>query len=281
MKFFTNLPQTNFESTIGTFSIANFFTYLDVAATQVQEAPVTLDDKTTLIEASSMVYGDPNSLWAFVAANNTVNPFKLLSTNSYIFSENSADKINLILLPGATAVTGGTAFPVGSIILPYEGNTGATFLLGSTGNFNINGPFAIIEQSSFYDGNMVIGAQQNTTQNFIVVGATSERVTVIARSLTGGYSWAGSYYTGNKKKYSNKVVAQTLVKDAKTIYKELISSNPTIDDYLPSPPPVLGTTAYVSTTASEQVDNADNQIQAYIPSQLGTIQASFVTAKYN
>ena len=228
-----------------------------------------------------MVYGDPNSFWAFAAANNTINPFKLLSQNAYIFSENTADKINLILLPGATAVTGGSAFPVGSIILPYQGNSGATFLFGSTGEFNLTGPFAIIEQASFYDGNMVISSQQNTSQNFIVIGATSEHVTVIEKSLTGGYFWAGSYYTGNKKTYSNKIVAQTLVQDAKVIYRELISSNPTIDDYLPKPTPVGGTTAYITTTASQQIDNTDNQIQAYIPSQLGTIQASFVTAKYN
>lgn len=280
MKFFTNLPQTTFTSTIGNFLISDFFTYLDVDNAQVQEAAVPVDDKTTLVEAAATVYGDPNSFWAFVAASNTINPFTLLELNSYIFNKNSADKINFTLLPSALAVTGGIAFPVGSIVVPYSGNSGFTFNSGYTGDFNISGPFAVIEQSSFYDGNMVIGEQLGATQAFMVVGATSEHVTVIQKNFDGSFAWAGSYFTGNKKAYSNKVVYQTLNKDGKKIFKELVSSNPTLDEYLPISTPIGGSTAYIPTNALDNIDNQTKEIQAYIPSQIGLIQSSFTTASY-
>jgi hypothetical protein len=280
MKFFTNLPKTTFTSTVGDFIISDFFTYLDVDNTQVQEAAVPIDDKTTLVEAAATVYQDPNSLWAFVAASNTINPFTLLDINSFLFTKNTEDKINLTLLPSPTAVTGGTAFPSGSLIVPYSSNTGYTFTSGYTGDFDINGPFAVIEQTSFYDGNMVISGQVGGTQDFIVVGATSEHVTVLQKNFDGSFTWAGSYYTGNKKAYSNKVVYQTLSKDGKKIFKELVSSNPTIDEYLPISTPISGLTTYVPTTALDNVDDQVKEVQAYIPAQIGLIQSSFVTATY-
>lgn len=280
MKFFSNLPQTTFETTIGSFSIANFFTYLDVVSTQVKEAPVTIDDQSTLVEAANSVYGDPNSFWAFVAANNVVNPFSLLSPNSFIFLENTSEKINLTLLPSPTAVTGGTCFTVGSLIFPYSGNSGASYSLGITGNFDLNGNFAVIEQASFYDGNMVISTQAGSTTAFIIVGATSEQVTVLNKTSDNSYIWGGTYYTGNKKYYSDKVVSQTLKTDAKTIFKETTSSNPTLDTYLPISTPISGITSYIPTKVSQTVNNKNKQISAYIPNQLGLIQSSFVTANY-
>ena len=49
MKFFSNLPKTTFESSIGTFTISDFFTYLDVDNTFIDEATVEIDDKSTLV----------------------------------------------------------------------------------------------------------------------------------------------------------------------------------------------------------------------------------------
>lgn len=280
MKFFTNLPKTSFDTTIGSYTISDFFTYLDVVNTQVQETSVLIDNQTTLIEAANSIYGDPNSFWAFVAANNVINPFELLTPNAFIVSENTTENINLTLLPSPTAITGGTCFNVGSIILPYSANTGGTYVSGSTGNFNLNNGFAVIEQSSFYDGNMVISAQAGVTQNFIVVGATAELVTVLKKTDEDNYLWGGTFYTGNKKYYADKILSQTLLKDGKTIFKEQTASNTTLDTYLPYSTPVGGSTAYTQVSASKSNDNKNRQIQAYISSQLGLIQSSFVTTTY-
>ena len=93
MKFFKNLPKINFTSSIGTYSISDFFTYLDVENAPINEGTINIDDKTTLIEASYKFYSDTNTLWAFVAANNVINPFDLLAPNTITFQKNIADKI--------------------------------------------------------------------------------------------------------------------------------------------------------------------------------------------
>ena len=197
-----------------------------------------------------------------------------------MFSKNNADKINLTLLPSAGATTGGSAFPIGSIIVPAIGNTGASYTFGYTGNFNINGQFALIEDTSYYDGNMIIGTQYGGTGPFISVTGTAENVTVLQKNDDGTFTWAGSFYTGNKKSYSEKVISQVLQADAKVIDKEIVSSNVTLDAYLPASTPLLGITSPVLYTALQTVKDNSKQIQAYVPSQLGVLQSSFVTAKY-
>jgi hypothetical protein len=281
MKFFNNLPKTTFTTSIGNFVISDFFTYLDITKKQLDTNTISVDDKTTLIEASYQTYTDTNNFWTFLSANKTINPFDLLTLNAFMFSKNNADKINLILLPSAGAVTGGTAFPIGSIIVPATGNTGASYTFGYTGNFNIQGQFALIESTSYYDGNMVIGTQYGGTGPFISVTGTAENVTVLQKNNDGSFTWAGTYYTGNKKLYSDKVLSQVLEYDAKIIDKESISSNPTLDTYLPSSTPLLGITSPVLYTTLQTVKNNSKQIQVFIPSQLGVLQSSFVTAKYS
>lgn len=281
MKFFNNLPKTTFTTSIGDFVISDFFTYLDITKKQLDTNTISVDDKTTLIEASYQTYTDTNNFWTFLSANKTINPFDLLTLNAFMFSKNNADKINLILLPSAGAVTGGTAFPIGSIIVPATGNTGASYTFGYTGNFNIQGQFALIESTSYYDGNMVIGTQYGGTGPFISVTGTAENVTVLQKNNDGSFTWAGTYYTGNKKLYSDKVLSQVLEYDAKIIDKESISSNPTLDTYLPSSTPLLGITSPVLYTTLQTVKNNSKQIQVFIPSQLGVLQSSFVTAKYS
>lgn len=281
MKFFANLPKITFTSTIGDFTISDFFTYLDVSNIDVSSNTITVDDRTTLAEAASRTYQDPNNLWTFLPANETINPFDLLAPNTFLFSEANQDKINLILVPSPGAVTGGTAFPVGSIIVPTTTNSGGSYQMGSTGNFNLSGGFALIEQSSYYDGNMVIGSQTGGTGAFITVTGTAENVTVLQKNSDGSFTWAGTYYTGNKKTYANKIETQILKKDAKTIYKESVSSNATLDTYLPTPTPVEGNTAYTTYSKSNNIENDKKQIKAYIPSQINRLSSYIVTAKYN
>jgi hypothetical protein len=281
MKFFNNLPKITFTTSIGNFLISDFFTYIDITKKQIDKNSISVDDKTTLIEASYQTYTDTNNFWTFLSANQTINPFDLLTINAFLFSKNNSDKINLILLPSPGAITGGTAFPIGSIIVPAIGNTGASYTFGYTGNYNINGQFALIENTSYYDGNMLIGTQYGGTGPFINVTGTAENVTVLQKNNDGTFTWAGTYYTENKKLYSNKILSQVLEYDAKVIDKESTSSNPTLDTYLPASTPLLGITSPVLYTTLQTVKNKSKQVQAFVPSQLGTLQSSFVAAKYN
>ena len=282
MKFFNNLPKTIFTSSIGDFKISDFFTYLDVERTTIEEGTITIDNKTTLLEAAYTVYTDSDSFWAIVAANNVINPFFLLEDNASIYSKNNEEKINMTLFPTAGATTGGVAFPVGSIVLPYIGNTGPAYNYGSTGNFKLNGPFALIEETSFYDGSMVIGPQRGGTGPFIRVNATQDLVAVIQLNSDGSYSSAGNYYTSDKTSYLNKTISVSTPQDAKIIYKQPKSSNITIDEELEMVTPGDPSLLAIETTVSvkQYIDTVSKTVQAYVPSQLGLVQSSFITTKY-
>jgi hypothetical protein len=288
MKFFKNLPKTSFASLSGDFIISDFFTYLDVNRNEIDISTVNIDNKTTLIEAAYVVYSDVNSFWAFVAANQTVNPFDLLAPNNTLYAQQNKDRINLILFPDLGDTDGGVAFPVGSILTPYVGNTGASYEYGSTGDFDVNGPFAIVEASSFYDDNMIIGPQYGGT--FITVTGTGPHITVIQKNVDGSYTWAGSYYASNKKSAASRVFEIAKPTQALSIYKEIVSGNSTIDSALPEAIPVPDSPANavpeaivgsVNYNVQQTVNNIPKQIQAYVPSQLGFVQSSFVTTKYS
>jgi len=289
MKFFNNLPKTVFTSSIGDFKISDFFTYLDVEHATIEEGTVTIDNKTTLLEAAYNVYTDSDSFWAIVAANNVINPFFLLEENAVLYIKNNEEKINMTLFPTAGVTSGGVAFPVGSIVLPYIGNTGASYNYGSTGNFQLNGPFALIEETSFYDGSMTIGPQRGGTGPFIRVNTTQDHVAVIQLNSDGSYSSAGNYYTANKTSYLDKILSISTPQDAKIIYRQPASSNSTIDDELPAseseapaPGPATPTLLVGETSVSvkQYIDTVSKTVQAYVPSQLGLVQSSFITTKY-
>ena len=282
MKFFKNLPKINFTSSIGTYSISDFFTYLDVENAPINEGTINIDDKTTLIEASYKFYSDTNTLWAFVAANNVINPFDLLAPNTITFQKNIADKINFTLFDDPEDVTGGIALPMGSIILPSIGNTGPSYGYGFTGNYNLYGALAVVEESSFYDGNMVIGSQVGGP-SFIVVGAATEKVIALQKNTDGSFTYRLGWYTGNKTTLGQKVVKIVQSTDGKVISKASTSSKVTIDELLPKSPPVKGAAATTTTTytVTQTVADTSKIIQAYTPSELGRIQSSFVTTKYN
>ena len=282
MKFFSNLPKTSFPSTIGTFTISNFFTFLDVENIFLDKSEIVVDNKSTLVEAAYNTYTDPNTIWSFLAANETINPFDLLAENTVLFEEESQQKINFLLFSTQGATTGGSAFPIGSIVVPYVGNTGSTSSYGSTGNFDINGAFTRIQNASFYDGNMISGKQFGGTGSFITTGTTYDQVVVLNQSSDGSYSWGGVFYTSNKTAAPDVVVYVEDVEDAKTVIKQQNSSNLTVDELLDSEstsPVSFSATEVI--TAKQFVDNTSKTIKAYTTNTLGTLRSSFITAKYN
>lgn len=276
MKFFDKLPKVSFESTIGTFTISDFFTYLDVENVTVATSNVNVDDTSTLLEAAYQVYQDVNSMWAFVAANQTINPFDLLAYNASLYTKYNTDKINFVLYENIAGVSG-AAYPEGTILVPYAGNTGDTYNMGSTGNFNLYGPLALVQKSSFYDGNMIITTQVGATYDFIVTGSSADTVHVIYPS-GDTYYIRQNLYTGNKKTALEAVSKLVNSTDAKTIHRETTPSNTTIDQLLDESPPLGGTLAPY--TNIQIVDLHSKNILAYVPNGLGKLQASFVTTKY-
>jgi len=280
MKFFENLPKTSFDTTIGTFDISDFFTYLDVENAPIQESNISIDSKTTLLEAAATTYQDPDSFWAIVAANNVINPFTLVESNVNIFTNANNNNTCFILsiVPSFIAITSPIALPIGSLIFPYLANSGTNTFYGSTGNYDMNGPMAIVTNSSYYDmtntANIVKGGN-----NFLINDKT---VTVLSLNPDGTYEspiqkFLTSIQTGN-----TKVVKQVNKIDGKTIFKNTRDrlGNATLDTVLPQSTPLDGVTLYTTYTAQQEITIASKNIQAYVPKQLGLIQSSFVTTKY-
>lgn len=281
MKYFENLPKRNFESSIGNFEISDFFTYLDNSSVIIDKSNVEIDSKTTLLEASYAVYNDPNSFWLFLAANNTVNPFTLLATNTNIFITENEGKINMGIVNNPAGSTG-LAFPEGTIIVPYIANTGDSASYSSIGNFSLDGPLTLVEDTSFYQRQMIIKDQKGGT--FISPnGLTGSSIVVITPILGGTYSIQKLLYPTNPKKSIETTLKVELT--AEGIIEEYSYS----DKYSSSksksaPAPSLdfsGVTGSTEITALQSIELSSKNIPAYVQSQVGLLKSLFVAAKYS
>jgi len=277
MKFFENLPKTSFETTIGTFNISDFFTYLDVENAPIEESNISIDSKTTLLEAAATTYEDPDSFWAIVAANNVINPFTLVESNVNIFT--NANKNNKCILIGLLSKNGAVAVPIGSLMFPSFSTAGfPTYNYGSTGPYDMNGPMAIILDSSYYDLTLTASIVKGGNEFLLVDNA----VTVIPLNGDGTYGSPIQKLITIVQPANDKVVKQVNKTDGKTIYKNIRteSGQPTLDTIIPQSTPLDGVTLYTEYTAQQEITIASKNIQAYIPKQLGLIQSSFVATKY-
>jgi hypothetical protein len=283
MKYFKNLPKTNFESTIGTFSISDFFTYISPNTDRIQTSPISFDSKTNLLEASYGVYKDVNSFWMFVLANNTINPFNLGSINSSLFVKENKEKTSLELY-GNTAGTTGYVFPPGSIIAPYVANTGGSYSYSSVGNFDLNGPLSIIESAMYIDGTMIIKDQRGATYTFINQnGTTGSQVVVIYKTGTGDYEIQTPLFPTNTKSAINDVVKVELSAEGYIEeYVNPVSPTKTKGSKGTSTPLALPSlsTGTSEITALQVVEKQSKDINAFVPQQTGTLKSLFISAKY-
>jgi len=281
MKYFENLPKRNFESSIGNFEISDFFTYLDNSSVIIDKSNVEIDSKTTLLEASYAVYNDPNSFWLFLAANNTVNPFTLLATNTNIFITENEGKINMGIVSNPAGSTG-LAFPEGTIVVPYIANTGDSASYSSIGNFSLDGPLTLVEDTSFYQRQMIIKDQKGGT--FISPnGLTGSSIVVITPILGGTYSIQKLLYPTNPKKSIDTTIKVELSEEGfieEYSYSDKYSSSKSKS----APPPSLdfsGVTGSTETTALQSIELSSKNIPAYVQSQVGLLKSLFVAAKYS
>lgn len=283
MKYFENLPKTNFTSTIGDFSVSNFFTYVDTADAYLPTDTITIDSKTTLMEAAHNVYQDPNSFWIFVVANKTINPFTLLATNTNIFIIENENKVDF-KLAGNTAGTTGYVFPKGSIIVPYTSNTGSSASYSSIGNFNLDGPLGLIESVSYYNGNMIIKDQVGATYQFILPNGTTGSQMVVLYPIKGGtYGIQTSLYPYKTKKATEKTV-EVEVSDVEKIEEFSISETKGRTPSTKSAPPVfpsveVGVTG-TSVTALRTVKLSEKLIFAFNQQTSGQLRSYFKSTKY-
>lgn len=277
MKYFDSLPSTKFESSIGTFNISDFFFYIDNSAIPFETSKITIDDKSTLLEASYNVYKDVNSFWSFLLANKKINPFTLLALNVNLYLDSVDNQVNLKIV-GNTAGSTAYVFPKGSIVLPYTANTGGSYAYSSVGNFNLDGAFSLIESAFYFDNRMVLKDQKGATYSFIQpYGSTGQQLTVIYPTSGGTYAIQTLLYPYDTKPESQSVVSKYEKQNNQIAGVELLEEGPASSFFLES----TGTTGTISVTALETVENKPKTIAAYLPSDLSTIKTYFVSAKYN
>lgn len=213
MKLFKNLQTKAYSTPIGDVNISNFYNFYRKNFLNKRTSTVEVDNKTTLVEASIKVYGNPDMLWALVFTNNKINPFKLTKQNPTNYLNNTSGLVSFNPLSTNSGFYGaGITFtvPSGSVLTTYAQNSGASWSYSSVGNFNLNGPFAVVERPSSYSLSVTIKESKNNTNGNIVVPGIDD-------GGTFGFIYKGETYYKLNNNLTNKNTQQY----SKTIEKEV------------------------------------------------------------
>lgn len=284
MKYFSNLPKTNFESSIGSFTISDFFTYVDINGSNLNTSTISVDSKNTLLEEAYTVYKDVNSFWMFLLANNSINPFILFSTNSAFFKDENEHKTSLELTQDLAGTTS-YVFPPGSIIAPYISNTGGSYSYSSVGNFDLDGPISIIESVSYHNNTMIIKDQRGATYSFINQdGNTGSQVVIISPGTGDNYTIQKQYYPIKTKSALDETLKieiseEGYIEDLISPIKSAVNKSSTKE----TKPITLASTnpsQPTEITASKLVEIQSKDIRVYPVDQSSKLKGLFVSAKY-
>jgi hypothetical protein len=208
MRYFSTLPQNTFTSTIGNFTIASFFSYYEYEDSLINKVTQEVDNKTTLTELSYRVYQDNNSLWLFLLANNITDPYELLSESPALYVQNNQNNISLGIQPYSSP-SGTVVVGAGSILAPFANTYGSPWEYSSIGSWDLDGSFALVDNTDYYNGTVTIKEQKNGV-DFIGIDAANDDISVI-QSTGSTYSTDNSseepiYQTKNKVSPINDIV---------------------------------------------------------------------------
>ena len=275
MKYFDQLPKRSFETTNGTYSISDFFSYYKFNFDLVSKKEFEFDSKTTLIEAASKLYEDPNSFWLLLLANSWINPFTLLEDNSTEFNKKNQEKYVTKIGSGSNPVIGYYMLP-GSIILPRVETSGNSYDYSSVGNFDLNGPIFVVEDQDSYTKKVTI--KQNITGVTAYIDYNSPQQYIDYKSSTG-------YITSTTDDIANTGVEKYLQSDEVIQYANVTSNisfrNMAITD-VPTqfsiPDGVNNPTTQYN--KEEAVVVVNKKINTFVPSELSKVTRNLITVKY-
>ena len=283
MKYFSNLPTKTFASTIGNFTICDFFSRYEVNTALAQTQDVVVDDKSTLIELSQNIYQDNNSIWLFLLANNYIDPYDLVAYNVSLYKNSNQYKLaTSIVVDNETPGTAISVMGTSSIIAPYIGTTsGNKWEYSSVGNFSLTGGFALVETTDYYTGRSVI--KQPKVVNFIT-NTTYDILSVINKPLgatsytTLEESGINSFITQNKKPVIDDTAVQG-VPDAGSVILAGDSDYATAGFAVP-PPPATNTGAGATLTNLQYLTDQNKNIKVFLPGKIGIIITNLVSFNY-
>lgn len=273
MKYFDQLPKRNFETTNGTYTISDFFSYYKFNFDLVSKKEFEFDSKTTLVEAASKLYEDPNSFWLLLLANNWINPFTLLEDNSTEFNKKNQEKYVTKL--GLAGETGFYMLP-GSIVLPYVTPSGNSYDYSSVGNFDLNGQIFVVEDQDSYTKKITIKPSLSGTTSYALYDNTSQQY-IDYKSATGYIVSTTADITNSGKgtqKYlqADEVIQYTAVNNTISFRNMAVEDIPTVYNSSIDPP--------IQYTKEEAVVIVNKKINTFVPSELSKVTRNLITVKY-
>lgn len=281
MKFFTNLPKKTYSTEIGDIRLCSFYSFYNKTITNQRQVNITIDNKTTLIEASLSTFNDPDSLWVFLHSNNSINPFKITDGNATNFI--SENEIKTSFNPYSTSsgyYLSGVTYnpPAGSILTPYIGATsGNPWEYTYVGNFDLNSGFALVEKSNSYSKNVTVKPNLDTGEDFIYPSTTP------INNLTFIYK-GDTYFSTN-----NNTTANNSIKYTDTIFEQY-SADRTKKINTPAGAEPAGEDTFffnstnsnsITVTVENYIKDQTKQINVITPIDLISSLSSLITPKYS
>jgi hypothetical protein len=282
MKYFSTLPSKTFSSTIGNFTICDFFSHYEINTALAQTQKVVIDDRTTLVEFSQNIYQDNNSIWLFLLANNYIDPFELTAYSVSLYLANNKNKLATSLSsdPELTVPPISVA-GAASIITEYIGSTsGKKWEYSSVGNFSLTGGFALVESTDYYRGRSVLKKPQ--VADFITASSYDE-LSVINKPISGSsYSVltdgaVSAFGTINKVPVTEDIAVQA-IPDAGSVILAGDSDYATAGFATP-PPPATNTGAGSTLTNLQYVTGQNENIKVFVPGKLSGILSNLISFK--
>ena len=240
MKFFTNLPKRAYSTPIGTLNLCDFYSFYNKKLDNKRQTTLVIDNQTTLIEASLSTFNDPDSLWVFLHSNSKINPFDLTKENSatYVAENEVKTSFNPLAVTSGGYVPSGVTFnpPAGSILTEYVGATsGNPWEYSYVGNFDLNGSFALVEQSNSYNTSTTVKPNYTASgEDFIYPSASPVTNLTFLYSGDTYFSIKNNVTANNIIKYTDSIEKQfSSKKDKEIITKGGGTKLDTIDNFLP------------------------------------------------
>jgi hypothetical protein len=274
MKYSSNLPIRNYETSIGTFTMVDLCTYFTVNEVNMEKSNFNLDRSTTLVEAAYQVYQDVDSFWLFLFANKKINPFNLANDSNTLNTKKNQ------LLTGVAAKNEFSVFDsiflTGSLVVPKTNNTGSAWSYGSTGNFSLTGGFAVVDEFNPFSKRFISKEPVGFTYE------VSNPITGLVKGFTGKYSGYDAGVTALVGDVTGKLSLPDEILYTTSDTKEFIKVKSEYPLYQKGSDPGYKPSADTETqvTFEETIDNSFNNIEIYLPATVQYSNFTKVTQQY-
>ena len=277
MKYSDNLPKIEYETTIGAFDITDLTSYFVLNNKNLNTTETELSKNFTLVEMAGNIYGDVNSFWLFLLANDVANPFNLTKEDNANLQKEYSE--NTVASAITTSDSREVIAPAGSIVFPKTNNNGDTYSFGGTGNYSLTGGFALIQSfDSFTKTYTAIQPYGGITFS------VNQNVVFLLNGNTGYYQYVSP--TGGATQDINFIISQqnstNKIKYIDSVelidYGEIGSNLPAIQKG--SPPYALEGTG--QTFSYSQASNLENRnIKYFLPYSVGYFNLTKIIQDYS